>query len=114
MAQPITLSFLRKYPTYDDAKKTSFAEFKRFLSENHYPQPRRAQVIYEKLQQPHLECEDMLVRTKSRLMLTTVSQLQILMDEIEACMRRQLGEDWGSYQRALTFYNECLSDMDHE
>ncbi len=37
VAQPITLSFLRKYPTYDDAKKTSFAEFKRFLSENRYP-----------------------------------------------------------------------------
>ena len=84
VAQPITLSFLRKYPTYDDARKTSFAKFKRFLSENRYPQPKRAAGIYEKLQQPHLECEDMLVRTKSRLMLTTVSQLQILMDEIKS------------------------------
>lgn len=84
VAQPITLSFLSKYPTYDDAKKLSFAEFERFLSENHYPCPKRAKGIYEKLQQPHLECEDMLVRTKSRLMLTTVLQLQILMDEIKS------------------------------
>jgi transposase len=84
VAQPITLSFLSKYPTYDDAKKTSFAEFSQFLSENHYPQPKRAREIYQKLQQPHLECEEMLVRTKSRLMLVTVSQLQILMDEIKS------------------------------
>lgn len=84
VAQPITLSFLRKYPTYDDAKKTSFAEFSRFLSENHYPQPKKARGIYQKLQQPHLECEDMLVRTKSRLMLATLSQLQFLIDEIKS------------------------------
>jgi transposase len=84
VAQPITLSFLRKYPTYHDAKKTSLSEFRRFLSENHYPQPKRARGIHEKLQQPHLECEDMLVRTKSRLMLATVLQLQILMDEIKS------------------------------
>ena len=32
VAQPITLSFLRKYPTYQDVKKISFDEFKRFLS----------------------------------------------------------------------------------
>jgi len=84
VAQPITLSFLSKYPTYNDAKKLSFAEFEQFLSENHYPYPKRATGIYEELQQPHLECEDMLVRTKSRLMLTTVLQLQILMDEIKS------------------------------
>ena len=84
IAQPIPLSFLSKYPTYHDAKKTSFAEFRQFLSENHYPHPKRARGIYEKLQQPHLECEDMLVRTKSRLMLATVSQLQLLMDEIKS------------------------------
>ena len=84
VAQPITLSFLCKYPTYDDAKKTSLAEFRQFLSENRYPQPKRAREIHQKLQQPHLECEDMLVRTKSRLMLVTVSQLQILMDEIKS------------------------------
>ena len=84
VAQPITLSFLSKYPTYQDARNLSFEEFKRFLSENHYPHSKKARGIYEKLQQPHLECEDMLVRTKSRLMLATVSQLQILMDEIKS------------------------------
>ena len=84
VAQPITLSFLREYPTYDDAKKLDFAEFERFLSEHHYPCIKRAREIYEKLSQSHLECDDMLVRTKSRLMLTTLTQLQILMDEIKS------------------------------
>lgn len=84
VAQPITLSFLTKYPTYEDAKKMSFGEFKRFLSENRYPHPKRARKIYERLQQPHLECEDMLTRTKSRLMLATLSQLGLLMDEIQS------------------------------
>jgi len=87
VAQPITLSFLCKYPTYQDVKKISFDEFKRFLSENRYPQPKRARGMYQKLQQPHLECEDMLTRTKSRLMLVTVSQLQLLMDEIKSYER---------------------------
>lgn len=84
VAQPITLSFLSKYPTYQDVKQISYAEFRRFLSENRYPHPRRAKGMYEKLQQPHLECEDMLTRTKSRLMLATVWQLQFLMDEIKS------------------------------
>ena len=84
VAQPITLSFLSKYPTYQDAKNLSFEEFRRFLSENRYPHPKRASGMYEKLQQPHLECEDVLTRTKSRLMLATVSQLQLLIDEIKS------------------------------
>jgi len=84
VAQPITLSFLSKYPTYEDAKNLSLREFRKFLSENHYPHPKRVKEIYEKLQQPHLECEDMLTRTKSRLMLATVSQLGLLIDEIKS------------------------------
>jgi len=84
VAQLITLSFLRKYPTYQDVKELSFDEFKEFLSEHRYPQPKRAKGMYQKLQQPHLECEDMLTRTKSKLMLVTVSQLQLLMDEIKS------------------------------
>jgi transposase len=82
--QPITLSFLSKYPTYQDAKSTTFGEFKTFLSENRYPGLKRANEIYERLQQPHLKPEDMIARAKSRLMLAIVSQLQPLIQQIKA------------------------------
>jgi len=84
VVQPITLSFLSKYPTYQDARRISFGEFKAFLSENRYPNLKRAKEIYQRLQQPHLESEDMLARTKSRLMLAVVSQLRPLIQQIKA------------------------------
>jgi len=84
VAQPITLSFLAKYPTYQDAKRISFSQFKTFLANNRYPNLKRAKEIYQRLQQPHLEPEDMIARTKSMLMLAIVSQLQPLLQQIKA------------------------------
>ena len=46
VAQPITLSFLSNYPTYEDARNLSLREFRKFLSENRYPHPRRVKEIY--------------------------------------------------------------------
>ncbi len=82
--QPITLSFLDEYPTNQGTKRITFGEFKAFLSENRCPDLKKAKEVYRRLQQPHLEPEDMIARTKSRLMLAIVSQLQLLIQQIKA------------------------------
>lgn len=82
--QPVTLSFLSKYPTYHDAKGITLGEFRAFLSENRYSKLNKVKEIYQRLQQPHLEPEDMIARTKSMLMLAIVSQLQPLLQQIKS------------------------------
>ena len=47
--------------------------------------------------------------------LTTLrSCCQILLDELDELIKNKLKKDWEKYQRALQFYNECLSDVDFE
>ena len=47
--------------------------------------------------------------------LTTLrSCCQILLDELDEVIKNKLNKDWEKYQRALQFYNECMSDADYE
>ena len=39
---------------------------------------------------------------------------QILIDEIDELARKKLGKDWGKYQKALSFFKECMKDADYE
>ena len=60
-------------------------------------------------------CERREIFGRSQVNISTLRNCcQILLDEIEACMKKQLAKDWGSYERALSFYNECLTDADFE
>ena len=45
---------------------------------------------------------------------TLKSCCQILLDELETLYTRTLGRDYAKFKRALTFYEECLSDADYE
>ena len=47
--------------------------------------------------------------------LTTLrSCCQILLDELDELIKNKLKKDWEKYQRALQFFNECMSDADYE
>ena len=83
--QPVTLAFLKAYPTRDNAQAASLAELTDFLSQHRHPTAQRtATKIYSLVHQPQLEADPVTTRTKSRLMLVLVDQLALLVEQIKA------------------------------
>ena len=82
---PVSLNFLKRYPTLEAARSASVQELAAFLKEHRYPQRNlAAQRIYEKLHAPQLQANPATVRAKSRLLLTTITQLEQTLAEIKA------------------------------
>ncbi len=85
MQQPSTLAFLRAYPTLQAARSASVEELAALLKQARYPGARqKAEEITKHLQQPCLRASEVTTRTKSRLMLALIDQLEPLLKQIAA------------------------------
>jgi transposase len=83
LQQPSTLAFLRAYPTLQAARAASVEELAALLKQARYPGAKpKAQEIAKHLQQPCLHASEVITRTKSRLMLALVDQLEPLLKQI--------------------------------
>lgn len=81
--QPLTLAFLLRYPTLADAQAASLHELETFLQQAYHPHPaRKAQQIVQAVQQPQLAADPITTRTKARLLLVLLQQLQSVRDGI--------------------------------
>jgi transposase len=83
LQQRSTLAFLRPYPTLQAARAASVEELTLLLKQTRYPGARqKAQQLVQHLQQPCLQANAVTMRTKSRLMLALVAQLEPLLTQI--------------------------------
>jgi transposase len=81
--QPSTLNFLRAYPTLQAARAATAEELAALLKQARYPGAQlAAQRMVNQLQQPCLQANEVTTRTKSRLMLALVDQLEPLLKQI--------------------------------
>jgi transposase len=83
--QPATLAFLRAYPTLDAARSATVDDLVQTLkAAGHTRAVQVAPRIWQTLQQAHLQADAVTTRTKARLMLALLAQLQPLMAQIAA------------------------------
>ncbi len=83
LQQPSTILFLRTYPTPQQAMSAPVEQLAATLSQARYPGARQAaQQIAHRLRQPHLIANEITTRTKSRLMLALLAQLEPLLKQI--------------------------------
>lgn len=83
--QPSTLLFLQTYPTPQAAQMASLEAIETTMRVSKHPTPRQvATSIVEAVHRPELRANEVTVRTKSRLMLSLVKQLQVVIEEIAA------------------------------
>lgn len=81
--QPITLAFLRAYPTPQQAYQASIQELVVLLKKTRYPGAQAAaQRLLTQLHQPMLRASEVTTRTKARLMLALLDQLEPLVHQI--------------------------------
>ncbi len=85
LQQRSALVFLQTYPTPQAARAASADDITATLRAGKHTNPRHvAPKIYEELQRPQLVATDVVVRAKSRLMLSLVKQLLVVVEEIAA------------------------------
>src|SRR5579883_945162 len=83
LQQPSTLTFVRAYPTVQAARAASAEELAAVLKQARYPgASQKAQQLVKHLPQPCLHASEVITRTKSRLMLALVDQLEPLLKQI--------------------------------
>ena len=83
--QRSTLRFLQSYPTPQAAMAASQEQLSSVLKQAGHPTPEKtAAKLVETLHQPALHADDVTTRTKSRLMLALVRQLEPVIEEIAA------------------------------
>jgi transposase len=81
--QPSTLAFLRAYPTPHQAMTASVEAITALLKQARHPRaPAAASTIHQTLQQEQLTADAITTRTKARLMLALLAQLEPVMDQI--------------------------------
>jgi transposase len=84
LQQPLTLAYLRAYPTVEAAQRASVEDLMALLGQHHHPSPdATAHALWERLHQPQLQADAITTRTKSRLLLALVSQLGPLLKQIK-------------------------------
>lgn len=83
VTQKITLQFLKSYPTPQQAQTFTRARLQQFLKKNAYSHPKRLEDLLKLIKSPWLKAEPLVVKSKSRLMLTLVGQLNVLQVSIE-------------------------------
>lgn len=85
LQQPSTLLFLQTYPTPTAAAAASLEEITALLKRCKYPNARRAATeMVEQLHRQELTANEVIVRAKSRLMLSLVRQLLPLLEDIKS------------------------------
>jgi transposase len=83
--QRSTLLFLQAYPTPEAAAAASLEEITTTLHASKYPHPRKlAPKIVEEVHRPQLVASPVIVRAKSRLMLSLVKQLLVVIEAIKS------------------------------
>src|SRR5258708_21038054 len=83
LPQKSTLRFLQTYPTPQAAMAVSAEQIQQVLSQANHSNPTPvAATIFERLNQPHLQADAVITRTKSRLMLVMVCQMVPLIEHI--------------------------------
>jgi transposase len=83
LQQRSALVFLQTYPTPQAAQAASLAEITATLRAGKHTNPTKAaRKIVEELHRPHLVATELVVRAKSRLMLSLVKQLWVVLEEI--------------------------------
>jgi transposase len=83
LQQRSTLVFLQAYPTPQAAQAASVEEITATLRMGKHTNPRRvAPKIVEELHRPQLVANEVIVRAKSRLMLSLVKQLLVVIEDI--------------------------------
>jgi transposase len=83
--QRSTLLFLQRYPTPAAAQAASLEELTLLLKASKHPKaPEAAAHILEELHQPHLVADEVIVRAKSRLLLSLVRQLLAVIEDIKS------------------------------
>jgi transposase len=83
--QQSTLAFLRAYPTPDAARSASEDDLVQTLKAAGHTRARQiAPTLWHALQQPQLQADVVTTRTKTRLMLALLAQLQPVMEQIAA------------------------------
>ena len=81
--QRSTLVFLQAYPTPQAAQAASLEEISATLRSGKHTNPTQvAPKIFEELHRPHLVASPVIVRAKSRLMLSLVKQLLVVIEDI--------------------------------
>ena len=101
LQQRSTLVFLQAYPTPQAAQAASVAELTATLRSGKHTNPSKAAPkIFEELQRPQLVANEVIVRAKSRLLLSLVKQLLVVIQEI------------ASYDKAISPL--FLTHKDHE
>lgn len=101
LQQPSTLRFLQAYPTPQAAQSASVEEITATLRQGKFPNPAQAAALMvEELHRPQLVATSVTVRTKSRLMLSLVKQLLVVI------------EDLASYEKEIATL--FLTHQDHE
>jgi transposase len=81
--QKVTLAFLQAYPTPQEAMAASREQIEATLQHARHPHASQAAAqIFEQLHQPHLTADAVTTRTKSRLLVVLLKQLQPLVEEI--------------------------------
>jgi transposase len=81
--QPTTLAFLRQFPTPELARAAQIAQVETLLKQQRYPGARAAASrMVAHLQQPALQANEVTTRTKSRLLLAILDQLEPLVKQI--------------------------------
>jgi hypothetical protein len=85
LQQPTTLAFLEAFPTLEQAQAATAEQIAAVLKAAGHPTAEaKARQIHDRLSQPQLHAEAVLVRAKARLMLTLVGQLRVLIPDIAA------------------------------
>lgn len=83
--QPSTLAFLRAYPTLQEARTASLEAIAAVLKQaGHTRAEAAARTISQTLQQEQLSADAITTRTKARLMLALLAQLQPVMQQVTA------------------------------
>ncbi len=109
LQQRSTLVFLQAYPTPQAAQAASLDEITATLRAGKHTNPTRAAPkIFEELHRPQLVASEVIVRAKSRLMLSLVKQLVVVIQEIAGYdaairplfLRHPDQEIWSSLPRA--------------
>jgi transposase len=85
LQQHSTLVFLQTYPTPETALAASLEQIEATLRKGKHRNPSSvAHKIVEQVRRPHLSANEVTVRTKSRLMLSLVKQLLVVVEDIAA------------------------------
>lgn len=79
----VTLRFLRAFPSLEQAQAASIEELHRVLAAGPYPHPAaKAASLKQRVQEPQMHAQPVVVKAKSRLLLALVEQLEVVQQQV--------------------------------